>query len=242
MKLFSSFFILIIIAGGAFAQTRTYKWETELCIHTGKYDAKKYTEKQLADTLLLAQGWEFSIQKTPAVFKFEDIAALDIAALETEYTEKTAALKELDLIPGKYWEDLRRDVQRELDEVFELARITTLGYSDPKAIREYKGAEQCKTKYAEPIIKGGDAMIAAWRELNLEHQKRNADPKRLEREFQAESTSPDRDKYGLIDLMGFGWWNCANGEVFRVESTSNGEALERFSKLFTNVKSECEEP
>lgn len=242
MKFLFSCIILIVIAGPTFAQARTYKWETELCIHTGKYDAKKYTEKQLADTLLLAQGWEFSIQNTPAVFKYADIAALDIAALETEYKEKTAKLKELDLVPGKYWSDLRRDAQRELDEVYELSRITTLGFSDPKAIRDYSASEQCKTDFVEPLIKGGDAMIAAWRKLNLEQQKRNADPKRLEREFQAQSASPDRDKYGLIELLNFGWWNCANAEVFRVESTSNGEALERFSKLFTNVKTECEEP
>lgn len=242
MKFLSSFIILIVITGAAFAQSRTYKWETELCLHTGKYDAKKYTEKQLADTLLLAQGWEFSIQNNATVFKFADIASLDTAALEKEYKEKTAAVKALELVPGTYWEDLRRDTLRELDEVYELSRITMLGYSDLKSLREYNGAEQCKTAYAEPLIEGGAAMIAAWRKLNLEHQKRNADPKRLEREFQAESTSPDRDKYGLVELMGFGWWNCANAEVFRVESTSNGEALERFSKLFTNVKSECEEP
>ncbi len=242
MKFVSFFFIIAFSAGIVSAQTRTYEWETELCVHSGKYDAKKFTEKQLADTLRLAQGWDFSIQQTPAVFKFADIAELDIAALETEYKEKTADLRSLDLVPGKYWADLRRDAQRELDEVYELARITTLGYSDPKIIREYNGGEQCKAKYVEPLIKGGDAMIAAWRELNLEQQKRNGDPKRLEREFLAQSSSADRGKYGLVELMAFGWWNCANAEVFRVESTSNGEALERFSKLFTNVKTECEEP
>jgi hypothetical protein len=242
MKLLSTLFILFIIAGGAFGQVRTYKWETELCAHSGRYDSKKYTEKQLADTLRLAQGWEFSIQNTPAIFKFEDIASLDPAALEAEYKEKSAALKALDLVPGKYWSDLRTATLRELDEVYELSRLSTLGYSDPKALREYKGAEQCKVTYVEPLIKGGDAMVAAWRKLNLDHQKRNADPQRLEREFQQQLASPDRDKYALVDLLTFGWWNCANAKIFRVESTSNGEAIERFSKLFTNVKSECEEP
>jgi hypothetical protein len=46
--------------------------------------------------------------------------------------------------------------------------------------------------------------------------------------------------FAKIDLLTFGWGNCANDITFHV--ASDGKAEEAFEKLFSNVKHECEEP
>ncbi|MGI8639446.1 MAG: hypothetical protein ACR2MG_05770 [Pyrinomonadaceae bacterium] len=45
--------ILILCNAAAFAQTKKFRWTTELCELESVYDAKKYTEMQLKDTMRL---------------------------------------------------------------------------------------------------------------------------------------------------------------------------------------------
>lgn len=233
--------ILIIItaaAGSAFGQTRSFKWETELCIHTGKYDSKKYTEQQLRNTVRMFHLDEFRLSTNSTVWKYEEIADLDIAGLEKEYKEKSESLSALDIVKTPYWETVRRDKLRSMKENYELYRVTMLGYKDPKILRTYSGAETCKLNYAEPIIAGGASLINAWRKVNKDSQSRNADPARLQREFDAENASSDRFKFALVETMAFGWHNCVNA-TFPIDDR---DLHTEFEKLFTNVKSECDEP
>ncbi|MBE7516472.1 MAG: hypothetical protein HS105_07685 [Chloracidobacterium sp.] len=242
MKVIYIVVITLVLSIAAAAQTGKFKWEDELCVHTGTYNSKSYTKTQLSDTQRLVKGELSAIFASAMVFKYADIASIDVAAIDAEYRQKSETLKALKLVPGKYWEELRQSEIRALEERYRLERATALGYSDPKVLLKYEGADACKAAYVEPLIKGGDAMINAWRKLNLEQQKKNADPKRLEQEFRTQSTSPDKGNYALVELVTFGWTNCANDLTHSVDAVSDGTAAGRFRKLFTKVTSRCDEP
>ena len=53
-------------------------------------------------------------------------------------------------------------------------------------------------------------------------------------------TPKDKRDYALIDLITFGWGNCANDKVQRV---SHDEKMNNeFNALFIKIDSECDEP
>ena len=115
------------------------------------------------------------------------------------------------------------------------------GYKDHSALLEYKGAPTCTTRFVQPIVIGGEALINAWREVNEESRTKNADPQRLRRIFQTQLKSPERMQFALLEVMTFGWSNCAND---RIEYVVYDESpVEEYKKLFTKVRTiRCEEP
>lgn len=234
--------LILLMSLGVSAQVKTFKWDTEMCSFSGTYDVSKYTEAQLRNTSKLFKG-AYSLTTYPSVFKYEDIANLDPIGLENEFKQKHGELKSLDIVRSPYWESARQAQLRELEQVYRLRSIKMRAYHDPAALREYTAAPACNIKYAEPLIAGGDSLLNVWRELNVESRKRNADPERLRRRFEAELASEDRFKFAFVEVLAFGWGNCANASIDYVEAGNDGTAQEEFEKLFKRVKTVyCEEP
>ena len=130
-----------------------------------------------------------------------------------------------------------------MQQRYTLARITIRAYTDPAAAFEEKfpRVEQCYTKFAGAITRGGPDLLAAWRRVNEESQGKNGDPARVSREFEEQYASADRMKYALVEVMTFGWWNCANNTIDDI--IYDGTQEKQFKKLFTRVKTiNCDEP
>ena len=84
-------------------------------------------------------------------------------------------------------------------------------------------------------------MRCAWREVNEESRTKNADPERLKRIFESQMRSPDRMRYALLEVMTFGWSNCANELIEYV--VHDETPPEEYKKLFTKVRTiKCDEP
>jgi len=226
----------------AFPQAKVFKWETELCMMTGTYDPAKYTEAQLRNTLMLFGPGQIGLGVGLQVWEFADIAKIDLAAWDKEYEQKSKKLRAMDIVKVPYFESLRRDLLKELEQVHRLTRTTAIAYTRPEVINDYPRAEACKAKYAAPLIAGGEDLVKVWREVNLASQKRNADPKSLQNRFDRENASPDRLKFALVETMNFGWWNCANDTIERAERAHDGTTEKEFRKLFRRVKEMCDEP
>jgi len=235
--------ILLLFPVLTFGQVRTFRWNTELCRFSGTYDSKKYTKEQLENTARLMRPGEFGLDYSVAVWNYDEIARLDLAALDRKYEDAVSKLKPLKIVASPFWENVRKKKIREIEQVYRLSRATLLGYTDPAKLREYVGADSCKTKFAEPVIAGGDRLLAAWRVVNEDSRKKNADPGRLKRLFDQQMASPDRMKFALVEVMNFGWWNCAN-EFVQYDQGDNSQAREReFRKLFIRVRNlGCDEP
>lgn len=243
MQKFLLGFFLIILGFNilALAQSKKFRWSSDLCQYEGTYDSKKYTLAQLKNTLRLAQD-EFNLNTSDAtVFKFEDLASRDFARIEADYQKKSAELKSLNIIKSMYWENVRRQKLKEIETYYFLSKATLAGYTMPESLREYPYADSCKTKYAEPLIKGGDSLLKVWEILNIESRKNNGDPAGVKRRFESEKSSPDALKFAVVEVTTFGWWNCANALI---DQGDNYEIKEKnFKRLFTRVRTiDCEEP
>ena len=226
----------------AYPQVKTFRWNTELCRFSGTYDSRKYTTTQLENTVRLMRP-EFGLDHNATVWKFEEIAGLNVGTLDEKYKKAISELKQLRIVSSPFWENIRQKKIQEIEQVYRLSRATMLGYTEPVKLREYAGAALCKTKFAEPLIAGGDRLLAAWRVVNEDSRKKNADPERLRRIFDEQMASPDRSKFALVEVMSFGWWNCAN-EFVDYDAGASSPAREReFRRLFIRVRNlGCDEP
>lgn len=245
MKIFLLTLIAIIAVAPlttAAAQVKKFRWTTELCEFEGTYDARKYSEAELRNTLkLFALGGEFRLNTEATVWKFEDIARLDVAALDREYNRVMGELKNLKIARSPYFENLRQKKLKEVEQVYRLSRTTMQAYTNPAVIGEYKSAAACVAKFAAPLANGGADLLGIWRAVNEDSRKKNGDPARLERIFNEQMNSADREKYARVEVMSFGWWNCANESIEYVEH--DGTPEKQFDKLFSRVKTiSCDEP
>ncbi|MCC7306589.1 MAG: hypothetical protein IT173_03420 [Acidobacteria bacterium] len=235
------FLFILAVAIPVSAQIKTFKWQSELCDLSGTYDAKKYTPAQLRNTLTLFGANAPRIDFSAAVWRYDEIAGLDLAALDREYEQKSKIIRDLNIVKVPFWERLRQAELKEMQEYYELSKITAQAYTDPNVINSYPRAESCKMKYAGPLIAGGEKLIEAWRRVNLDSQKRNADPKRLQDIWDQQNASPDRLKYARVETMAFGWWNCANALLPHDDAANDGTADAEYKKLFKRVRQRCDE-
>lgn len=235
--------IMLLLSVAASAQVRTFTWSDDLCEFSGTYDSRKYNEKLLRNTQRLLLGRDFSLVGIDAtVWKYEDIEKLDPRSAELKYNKLIDELEHYEYISTPFTDAVRQARIREIRQAYQLIRTTMAAYTDPKVIREYKGAEACKLDYGEPIIAGGDKLIGAWRKVNLDSQSKNADPARLQRRWDEQNASPNRLEFALVETMSFGWWNCANNEVRYADAEFGERAANEFRKFFIRVREQCDEP
>ncbi|HSI89182.1 MAG TPA: hypothetical protein VK918_09010 [Pyrinomonadaceae bacterium] len=242
MKNLITLALVILGAGTISAQTAEFRWEDGLCEYTATYDPKRVTRRTIEDTLQLYQSvGSIPLEYSATVWKYEDIDGLDPAALDREYQEKRKNIADLQLA-GPYWEDLRKKKLKELDQYYRLSDATIRGYREPSALGKYEGADECKTRFAEGIIVGGDGLAKTWEAVNIASRAKNSDPARLKRIFDEQNASPDRLKFALVETMSFGWWNCVNDTIDHVGHDEHEEMDREFRKLFIRVKEICDEP
>lgn len=233
--------ILIFCSSTALAQTKKLRWETELCVFESTYDASKYSLAKLKNTLkLMTENFRLDFDPTPQTF--EGVKDLSVVALDREYNLKSGELKNLKIVNSKYFEALRQKKLKELEQTYKLKRITAQAFENPAKIREYTRAGSCVQTYANPLIKGGGDLLEIWLKVNEDSRKRNASPDRLKRIFEQQMNSPDKFEYARIEVMTFGWWNCANNFI-EYENSSSDENEKEFKKLFRQTKTiGCDEP
>lgn len=234
--------LFALAALSTFAQRHAVlRWEDEMCEYSGTYDPKLHTAARLRNTLKLSMPGNYLLETNTTAWSYGDIAKLDVAALDAEYKRKLAELNALDVVNVPYWQEFKARKIREFEDVYRFERTSMLGYADPSKLLDYTSAPDCATRYARPLIAGGDQLLAAWLSVNVESRKNNADPDRLKRIFEQQLRSPDKMKFALIEVMNFGWSNCANALIERIEYDGTPEA--EFKKLFKKVKTlRCYEP
>ncbi|MBX3288763.1 MAG: hypothetical protein KF855_05395 [Acidobacteria bacterium] len=236
------FLAVLLLTSAVQAQMRTFVWQTDMCEMSGQYDPSKYTEEQLRNTLALFGPDEISLSARATVWNFSEIESLDVAKLDSDHKQMRERIATMPIVNSPYWENARKAKLRELDQVYALSRATMQAYTKPAVLRDYDRSPKCKADYGEPIVAGGDSLIAAWRKVNEASQSRNVDPERLKQRFETQLASPERLQFALVETMAFGWWNCANQDIEYDEDAQNGKHSDAFTKLFTNVKSVCDEP
>ena len=88
---------------------------------------------------------EFGLDHNATVWKFEEIAGLDVAALDEVRKGRLGTQAVKDRRFSRSGRTFGKMKIQEIEQVYRLSRATILGYTDPVKLREYAGAASCKT-------------------------------------------------------------------------------------------------
>jgi len=240
MKKFDTLiFSLLICSFQLSSQISKFTYSTETCIITASYDVKKYTKKQLEQTNVLVNQSSY-VNTDATSFDIEHVESIKLEHLTYECDTLLRFYKNLNIVNTPYFKELREKRIREIKETCELRAITIQAWKDPTILMSYTNVDSKAKYYREALIKGGDALLKAWRKLVNEQKIKNGFPQSIEKEYQAQYASNNRLRYAQLKVMTFGWWNACNHLIYHYE---NDGSVEAFQKLFIEILTEdCDEP
>ncbi len=222
-----------------------FNFQTELCENKGYFDTRKYSEEQIEDTYILWHKMSGSLLSTLSVFNLNHLQKarnekdILLAKLDQDFSEKKKTLENLKPVRDPYWENVKIQKLKELAYEYDFRKTEILAFSNPAALMNRKLPGECEI-FAKALNSNETQMIEAWRKLREEMSRKNTDPQRIMGEFEERLHSSERDDFATIDLITFGWGNCMNDHIKRVEYDEN--MYKKFNALFTKIDSECDEP
>lgn len=218
---------------------------TELCENKGRFNPDKYSIKELEDTYRLWFRMGGALLSTPSVFNLNDLRKVRtdkdqiLAKLDKDFALQKKVLANLKVVRDPYWENIKTRKLQELMDEYEFRKVKIQAFSNPSILLHHKFSKNCGN-FAKALYSDGPEMIEEWRTLRESMSKRNSDPHRIMNEFEEHLNSSDQKDYAIVDLITFGWGNCANDGL---KKTENDEKMyKKFNSLFIKIDSECDEP
>lgn len=145
-------------------------------------------------------------------------------------------LQDLTVVNTPYWQNVKKVQSEALAQRYEMEKIRIAAYSDPSVLLK---SNTCQN-FTKALNSTDEQMMEEWKKLREQMNKNNADPEGKTAEFNNHLNSPDRKDYATIDLITFGWGNCSNSKIKRVD---HDERMNKeFYSLFLKTDSECDEP
>ncbi len=230
------FVVLFLTNTTASAQRGKFVWEDEICVTEGTFNPSLYTKKQLENTYKLWYSQDFSM------FVYQGMSSNSqglmerrtVESLDTEYAQKSAALKNLEIVNVPYWKAFKEKKLKALEQDYKLARATVQAYKNPAALKEIHFAESCVKRFSKPLIAGGDDLLRVWREVDEDLRKKNSNPGELQKYFEENMASPDKFKYAQDEVIRFGLWDCVNALIDHDDDARTIQV--QFLRLFKRVK------
>ncbi|GHA63681.1 hypothetical protein [Pontibacter akesuensis] len=227
---------------------KKFEWQFGLCENTGFYETGKFSEKQLRDTYFL-------------LFEYNSVTALNTDAtldepeyynanyignslkkLEQEYLVAVQKLKKLDLVPTQFWLKHKELSLLQLEELYKLKKLALEAHLNPTLLEGTPNSDKCRRYISALISEDTTELLNAWKKHVELKKSNNGAPEKLEQEYQRQLETTDRLLFARIDLMNYGWWNCANNQRKYVDGfNQEGQMTKEFDRLFIKVESECDE-
>ncbi|MFB9863181.1 hypothetical protein [Rufibacter immobilis] len=225
---------------------RTFIWETDYCEHQGTYNSNVYSEQQLKDTHYL--WYEFSSINVledvtldyPNDLTLENINQKSFK-LDSDYHGAKNKLNNLHLIPDKFWTRIKELKTKELDELYALSKRTIEAYKTPAILLNNSYSALCQEYVDALASEDSVALFKAWEKLIEEKKKKNGAPELLADKFKEQRQSPKRLLFAKLELMTYGWWNCANHQRKYNSLYQEMPMEQEFNKLLIRMKSECDD-
>jgi len=219
----------------------SFTWTDEACEYTGNYNPQTYSPDLIKNTYKLWSSYSGNtLENGRPVFQPSDIAKLDLKALTNEYIDKKTHLEKLKIINAPFWNTLKKQLLQQLKDEYELNKIEIQAFDDPTVLLNNRFSKSCERFVTALNSTDTSVLLTTWKSFCEERKTKNGSPETFMAKFYEKYNSPQKLVYAKIDLLTFGWGNCANDNTFHVED--DGKAGEVFEKLFSNVKHECEEP
>lgn len=114
-----------------------------------------------------------------------------------------------------------------------------MAFSDPSVLLNSKFSKNCEN-FVRALNSDEDVMIEEWRKLRIQMSKKNSNPEKIMDEFENNLHAQNKNEYAMVDLITFGWGNCANNSIKRVEYDE--KMTKAFNSLFIKIDSQCDEP
>lgn len=219
-------------------------WVDETCKFESTFDSTKLTRHQIDNCLRIAKWQEFRLTNSPMVFQPSDILRLDSNRLCIEYLTKSKELKILDLPKTAFWQDYRNKTIEELNSHFNLSIIKYRSYYDLSALYSYLYTDSCIAKHVKALNSDTAILLQDWLLIRQQMATRNGYPDKVMNEYRRMLNSDIKLTYAKIDILNFGWWNCAINYLVKVEdSFGQDNVLKEIESLFISTKIiECDEP
>ena len=215
----------------------TYAWDTEMCHYTGRYNPRRYVKEALDNAYQLLFGSAMLTTDT-SIFQPEDVGTLHLDSLTAEYTRNLRRYRSMRLLPQPMWRTLQKQAIQELEDDYRAKKLYIEAFADPTVLLSARMPADCR-KYVEGLTVHNDSLVLRDWQRYVEEQKQHIGYDTNSERFTRQFNSPNRLLYAKIDLLTFGWWNCMNNSIRRVQPTEKmGDA---FPRLFTNIRIECED-
>jgi hypothetical protein len=236
MKKIASLMVVFVLCSGAVsAKLKKFVWEDEICAYEGRYDAARYTEKQLENTYQLWYSRDFELDAWHGERQVDGhLEPFTTEWLDYQYALKSAALKKLEIVNVPYWQNFKRKKLEALEKKYILERLTFQAFENPSVLMNLKFADACLEKFANPLIAGDERLLRIWRESNEQGRKTSAYAEDIRKYFEERMASPDKIKYARDEVLKDGWWNCVRAVIDPGDDSSL--TSKNFWKLFRRVK------
>jgi hypothetical protein len=216
-----------------------FSWLTENCENKSIYDPTLYSAEQLQNTFdLWFTFGGILLEQDGTVFDAKDIPRLDSNKLSEEYLGKKTRITNMRLVPAPYWENLRKQKLQELEGEYELKKISITAYHNPGVLLQNRFTDQCNEYAVALASEDTTILLNAWKKM-ADRDKHKSDEAFYMNRFNQQYNSSEKLILARINLMNFGWWNCANHLIKRIENDGTHE--KEFLKLFKKTKPDCEE-
>ena len=233
------FIIFILFINNLTAQNAKYTWNDELCSCQGTFDSTKISREQLDNTFTYL-WWSTGILTEATAWDKYDLVGLNAGELQRECNAKLNELKNKKFINTPFWHKLLLARISEIESICQLKRITILAYKNPQVLKEYPQAYSLCREYTDALIEGNHKLMTTWKKLHESSVGNNMSVEKTQKEFDKMFNSADSLFYARLEVMMFGWWNCANSlipYVFHTEKISS-----EFKKIFKKYDCDCNEP
>ena len=215
----------------------SYTWETESCTFSGRYNPRLYSKEQLDNVRRLLYG-SAMVFANASVHRPDDIAALSLDTLNAEYARTVARYRNMRVVPQPVWLKLKKQAIQEIEDDYQAHKLYVQAFTNPTVLLAASSAD-CQ-KYIQGLATQNDSLtMSNWREFVVEQKRRNGSSEPYTERYNQVGITPDQLLYAKIDLLTYGWWNCVNNSIRRVQPTD--EMHEQFNQLFANVTSECDD-
>ncbi|UOQ74922.1 hypothetical protein [Hymenobacter cellulosilyticus] len=220
----------------------TFVWEDDVCRYSGRYNPRKYTREQLENVRLLLYG-SASLETSGLVHHPRNIGRLSLDTLTREYTRRMPVYRAMQVVNQPVWRTLKSQAIREMEEDYQAKKLSIQAYADPAVLLTTAYPSSC-TRYVQGLAAHDDSLtLRDWHSFIQERIRRekklSGGPEHYTQRYAEQQASPDRLLFAKVDLLTYGWWNCINESIHRVEQTA--ELHKQFRQLFSSVKSECDE-
>ncbi len=218
-------------------QSEKYTWFFEMCDYSGTYDANQYSDQQLENTLKWLLKGEGTM-KPFSIFQPGDLNRLDRDEVEREFDQILANLKSLEFVETPYFNELKESRIKEVERLQLLSLMQIESFSNPEVFRQDAYSKEQCSEYTNALIAGGDELLAMRKKMA--EQSRDEGNSSAWEQYIEEAHSDNELELARIHVSTFGWWNCVNSSIERIDAYEAHE--NKFLELFQEVTRECEQP